>query len=730
MARKKLSFTTRYVLIFGLLLLLTHTLLSVVILYQSVSTVRSLINSNMLYVVESAAALLDGDVLEGLTEEDVDGEAFRDIEEKLLVFQSHDDIRYIYAVKQVDEDRFVFTVDPDPVDPGAFGEDVVVTDGLRKAGKGLAAVDAETMEDRWGNFYSAFAPVFDSGGKIAGIVGIDFDAAWYRAKIREHNLTVAIMTTLSVLVGGVMVFVIVHNVRKRFRTLDTELTSLSSSVDQLLGSAGGASGHPAQEDGPSSGDEIGKLSRKILFMQQNMAVYKQLQEDHMYRDPVTGITNLAYLRQFADDKVYMIRMHQGMPCIVYFDIRAMVSYNTEYGYDRGNDLLRLCGQTIQSAFPDALVGRGEGDHFIVVDRFDEGIERKVIEINETIQKDDFGRTTGVQCAVVKMEPGLKAVEAVQRARNTLKKIGDDLNVVFRVYSTEEDSEYETSRYVVQHFEEAMENGWIQVYYQPILRTRTGRISSLEALARWVDPDRGIISPGQFIPVLSRYHLLHKLDLYMVEQICREFVRWDQAGIPRIPVSVNFSAQDFDYIHVPQVLNQILDRYSVPRNGIIVEITEQDLAQATEHFREQLLEIHECGYRLWLDDFGSGYSSLNVFSQYHIDRIKFDMELVRHLDDNNGANRIIMETITEMCRQMGIHTLAEGIETEEQYRFLRESDCEMVQGFYFFRPQPVDRVISEIREAGDATKSETPEERRALSRDWIQTGKKKREEGNP
>lgn len=140
---------------------------------------------------------------------------------------------------------------------------------------------------------------------------------------------------------------------------------------------------------------------------------------------------------------------------------------------------------------------------------------------------------------------------------------------------------------------------------------------------------------------------------------------------------------------------------------LAALTEKDVGGETYRDIEDRLivfqnheDIHESGYRLWLDDFGSGYSSLNVFGQYHIDRIKFDMELVRHLDDSSGANRIIMESITEMCRRMGIHTLAEGIETEEQYQFLRGIGCEMVQGFLFFRPEPLEKIISVIRKASE------------------------------
>lgn len=691
MVRKKLSFTTRYVLAFAVLMLLSNILLGIVILYQSLSTVRSMINKNMLYVVESAADLLDGDELAALTADDVKGEAFRDIKEQLTVFRNHEDIRYIYAVRQEGENRYTFTVDPDPDDPAAFGEEIVVTEALIRAGQGTAAVDDTTMEDRWGNLYSAYCPVFDSGGKVAGIVGIDFDADWYRTRIRIHTISITVITCVSVLVGGVLVFLVARRFRRRFGMLDTELSKLSTSVDQLMEAAGGSAGNtvPAAEEG--SVDEIGKLTQKTRSIQQDMVVYEQLQKDQYYGDRVTGIPNLNYFRQFGDDLIRKLRSEDAKPAIIYFDIRSMVSYNREYGYARGDELLKLTAAAIRAEFPDAVVARGEGDHFIVIGRFDDTIEEKTRRINETVRKTAYGRSSGIQCAVVEMRPELTAVEGVQRARSTLKTIGDDLNVICRSYSHEEDTEFQTDRYIVRNLEEAMNSGWIRVFYQPIVDTATKEVSAMEALARWEDPERGLISPGVFIPVLSRYHLLHKLDLYMVEQICREFRIREEAGLPGVPVSVNFSAQDFDYIDVAEMLGKTLEQYGISRESIIVEITEQDLAQASDQFIGQLFRIHDNGHRLWLDDFGSGYSSLNTFSRYHIDRIKFDMELVRHLDDNNGANRIIMKSITDMCRQLGIHTLAEGIETEEQYQFLSGIGCGMIQGFYFFRPQPVDQL---------------------------------------
>ena len=723
MKHKKLSFTTRYVLIIGLLMLFANALLGGVILYQSDTAMTSLIHKNMLDVVETAAGLMDGEILGALTEADVDGEVFRDIEEKLMVFLKHADIRFIYAVKQVDENKYVFTVDPDPVDPGALGEEIVITDALIKAGKGKAAVDSKPAVDRWGNFYSAYCPVFDRSGNVAGIIGIDFDAEWYAAQINHYSITITIITLLSTILSGVVVFIINHNVKRRFMELDLEMSKLSASVDQMMADVGADSSKNEPETIIASADEIEQLAEKIRIVQKDMNFYERLQKDQFYSDPITGIPNLNYVKQFSDEKLSRLWASRTVPAIVYFDIRSMVSYNTEYGYSRGDDLLKLTAETIREAFPDALVGRGEGDHFIVIDAYDDGIVRKSEIINETIRKRAYGRTTGIQCAMVKMEPDMNAAEGIQRARNTLKKIGDDLNVVCRLYSPEEDDDFLSGRFIIQNFEEALRNGWIRVFYQPILRTRTEKIAVLEALARWIDPQHGAISPGQFIPILSKYHLLHKLDLYMVKQICKEFRTREEAGLPLIPVSINFSAQDFDYIDVSGALNRLLEEYGISRDSIIVEITEQDLAQATEHFRDQLQKIHESGYRLWLDDFGSGYSSLNVISQFPVDRIKFDMELVRHLDDNQGANRIIMKSITEMCRQMGVHTLAEGIETEDQYQFLIDIDCEMVQGFYFFKPEPIETAIENIRKSGPSLSLETQDERNEKGINWLKKGER-------
>ena len=448
--------------------------------------------------------------------------------------------------------------------------------------------------------------------------------------------------------------------------------------------------------------------------------FGESQANLIYKDPVTGLNNLNYLRQFGDEIINHFWVRDKQPVLIYFDVKNMHGYNLANGYTNGDRLMKLIAKTLTEFYPDGSVCRGADDHFIVFSEFtsEEEAASRIAAANEHIKKHAYARTNGIRAGVAIVEPKHKSVNAFDCARSALREIGDDLNTVCRFYSTDKDSLYWKRRYLFENFEKAMEEGWIRVYYQAIVRTQTRKMTVLEALARWVDPQRGVIPPGEFIPLLSHYHLLYKLDLYMVENICREFAVREQAGLPMIPVSVNLSAQDFDHADMPAELDRILEKYGLDHDRLIVEITEQDIAQGTEHFKAQLKDIRARGFRLWIDDFGSGYSSLNVFSQFDIDRIKFDTDLLRHLNEKHGANRRILRTFTNVCRELGVHTLCEGVETGEQWDFLKEIDCEMAQGFYFFRPSPVEYAVELAHTRGPTENFETREERENTEIKWL------------
>ena len=165
------------------------------------------------------------------------------------------------------------------------------------------------------------------------------------------------------------------------------------------------------------------------------------------------------------------------------------------------------------------------------------------------------------------------------------------------------------------------------------------------------------------------------------------------------------------------LDYARDDSNIQNMDILEEIVAHKRVEV-ERFKEQLQELRSHGYHLWIDDFGSGYSSLSVFSQYEVERIKFDMDLLRHLDDRNGANRAILRAFTGVCRELGVRTLAEGVETHEQLEFLKEIDCELCQGYFFFRPSPVEDAVFKAKRRGPTKNYELTEERRTNCDNWL------------
>ena len=455
------------------------------------------------------------------------------------------------------------------------------------------------------------------------------------------------------------------------------------------------------------------------------ADYRKYQKDNFYTDPLTGLPNLNYFREYTDERAHTLRLQGQTPMLLYTDVNSMRYYNNQYGFAQGDNLLRLIVQEMKSAFPDALIIRGAEVHFIIIDAFDsqEAVSGRIDAINRRIREKALGKTTGIQVGICVYEDDMPTAAAFDHAKNALKQIGTDLNVTDHFYSHEDDIHYWNQRYIIESFERALSEGWIKIYYQGITRLETWKTVVHEALARWIDPVRGIISPGEFIPVLEKYHLLYKLDLHMMEQVCKEIPLRVEAGLMLLPVSINFSGQDFDYVDVPAELNRLYDQYGISqyagKDYFIVEITEQDMAQGTERFHDQLRRLKQEGYKLWLDDFGSGYSSLNMFSRFDFNLIKFDMELLKNLNDHNGANRRIIKAMVGVCRELGIHTLVEGMETNEQRAFLREIGCELAQGFLFQRPEPLESILLRRSQGHKSGPCETPEERTRLIQQWLE-----------
>ncbi len=252
--------------------------------------------------------------------------------------------------------------------------------------------------------------------------------------------------------------------------------------------------------------------------------------------------------------------------------------------------------------------------------------------------------------------------------------------------------FELEKYIVKNIDEAIKQKWIKIYYQPVIRVVNGRLCGMEALARWDDPEYGLLSPRDFIHVLEDHDLIDKLDDYIINEACRELRARINEGLDIVPFSFNLSRKDFELCDIFEVVDSAVRQYEISKEFVNIEITESALNQDSDKMQKEMERFSKAGYKVWMDDFGSGYSSLNILKDFDFDEIKIDMKFIQDFSDK--ARRIVMSVIN-MAKELNIQTLAEGVETEEQLEFLKTIGCEKAQGFLFSKPLPGAQCMEEI-----------------------------------
>ena len=244
-------------------------------------------------------------------------------------------------------------------------------------------------------------------------------------------------------------------------------------------------------------------------------------------------------------------------------------------------------------------------------------------------------------------------------------------------------------------DKAAEIGWLQPYYQPVVYSESGELCGAEALVRWIDPEYGFLSPGMFVPTLESVKLIHKVDAYLVERVCADIRKTMDAGLPAVPVSINFSRHDFECMDAIGHLEEMVKKYNIPKEMLHVEITESAMMDNVSVLLDASRKLKAAGYALWLDDFGSGYSSLNVLKDFEFDVMKIDMVFLKNFEKSEKAKPLI-ESIVQMANKMGMRTLTEGVETDAQKDFLKSVHCERLQGYLFGKPISYDEFLTKIK----------------------------------
>ena len=247
------------------------------------------------------------------------------------------------------------------------------------------------------------------------------------------------------------------------------------------------------------------------------------------------------------------------------------------------------------------------------------------------------------------------------------------------------------RFSLDDINQAFDNNEFCFYLQPKCNAETGAIVGAEALVRWTHPEYGLVSPGEFIPLLERESMVTRFDLFIWRSVCEMLSRWDGEGRNLVPVSVNVSMTDIEAIDVARVLGDLLDRFSIDARLLQVEITESAIAHNMDVVEETIRDLHARGIAVLMDDFGSAYSSLNMLKDINVDAIKLDMKFVDLNADNAAKGLKIIESVIDMAYQLRLSIIAEGAQTAEQVSKLRELGCMYIQGYYFYRPLTVGKM---------------------------------------
>ena len=392
-----------------------------------------------------------------------------------------------------------------------------------------------------------------------------------------------------------------------------------------------------------------------------------------------------------------VRMQEGGAgklTFLYFDIENFKSFNQRYGFSQGNQFLRYMADLLRETFEEDLLARFNDDHFAVATGR-EDIAACIQYIHERVRAYELGLAMEIKAGIYRPSEDVRDIALIMdRAKIACNSIKKTYDLTWAEFDPTMEENINFRSYIISSFQEAMAQGHIEVFYQPEIRTMTREICGFEALARWRDPIHGMIAPGTFVPVLEDAHLSPQLDLYIVEQVCKDILL-TRSNIPdweQLRVSVNISRADFRLLDVVQAVEDIRMRYGIERTMLNIEVTEGVLNDDEKFLQSEIARFRATGYEVWMDDFGSGYSSLNNIKDYVFDVLKIDMAFLRSFE-TNPKTRVVVRSIVNMAKELGMHTLAEGVETEEQLDFLREIGCEKLQGYLFSPPMPLDQAIA-------------------------------------
>lgn len=436
-----------------------------------------------------------------------------------------------------------------------------------------------------------------------------------------------------------------------------------------------------------------KAERIIKRLKQRIEKQEKQIQHQKYHDTLTGFPNRIRLLNSLEYEMKLCRLHDKLLSVLFIDLDYFQKINDALGYEVGDKLLVEISERLQQCVrPGDIVARIGGDEFVIIlksitvlDEAEEVARQILGSIAELYKINDNELFVSLSIGIA-MYPFSEddANTLLKKANSAMKKAKQAGRNTFR-YFTESTRKQLVSKFSTENsLRRALERNEFELYYQPIVHARTGRIISVEALLRWESPDQGFVSPDEFIPLLEETGLIIPVGQWVVENACKQGVTWNKMGINDLKINVNMSARQLLHKDLIKQVNDALDMSELPSHLLDLEITESLLIEDFKNTIHILDNLNDLGVSLSIDDFGTGYSSLSYLKRMPVDTLKIDRSFIRDIAVNID-DAAIVEAICALSKSLRFKVTAEGLETPDQLEYLRRAGINQVQGFLLSKP---------------------------------------------
>lgn len=432
---------------------------------------------------------------------------------------------------------------------------------------------------------------------------------------------------------------------------------------------------------PYNPDIVLNRVKSFIQLRESTALLNTLE-----KDTLTGLYTKEFFFNKADE--YILSHPEEKLCMMVTDIFGLKIINEKYGYKVGNEILKILAREEPAKVRNILFsGRIEGDKIA-----------SLVSVGEDffVYKNEIMPDMGIDFPIpgvvlknavyfVKENDSLTSRSMYDRAIIGIQKIKYKYGVYITEYDDTLRKDLMRERQITESSWKAVRDEEFEIFYQPKVDVKSEGTSGAEALVRWNNSELGFLSPAKFISIFEQTGFITTLDFYVWEKVCRTQKRWKDEGRQLVPISINISRRDFDDSNLAEKLIAIADKYNLDHSLLHIEITESAYSDNLDAIKETIGKLHDAGFEIELDDFGSGYSSMQALSILPLDVMKLDMSLIRNDDPDSEKN--VLKFSMQLAKLMGLKTVAEGVENEEQVKRIVDLGGDYIQGYYYSKPLP-------------------------------------------